>query len=169
MKQRSCCSRNGSLIVFYNYLLMFVGRGGTLVESMPLDRKVVGSNPVLAPRQESWASTSLTVACSASACKLRHSSNCCGRERLWVVVDLKRRYRNIQNEWINIIFPLSVVYGIMGEGLVFMYEFMHACMNVGLYISLYMYVAVQCCACTYVCTSGEWLYQCQNGNKIVDL
>ena len=28
--------------------LIFVGRGGTLVESMPLNRKVVGSNPILA-------------------------------------------------------------------------------------------------------------------------
>ena len=26
---------------------------------------------------------------------------CCGREHLWVVVDLKRCYRNIQNEWMN--------------------------------------------------------------------
>ena len=40
---------------------------------------------------------------SASACKLRHSVNCCGRERLWVhvVVDLKKRYRNIRNERMN--------------------------------------------------------------------
>jgi len=30
-----------------------------------------------------WASPSLAVACSASACKLRHSVNCCGRERFW--------------------------------------------------------------------------------------
>ena len=44
----------------------------------------------------------------------------------------------------NIIFPLSVVYGIMG-GLVFMYEFMHVCMNVC--ISLYMYVGVHACMC----------------------
>jgi len=26
---------------------------------------------------------------------------CCSRVRLWVVVDLKRCYRNIQNEWMN--------------------------------------------------------------------
>ena len=26
---------------------------------------------------------------------------CCSRERLWVVVDLKRRYRNIRNKWMN--------------------------------------------------------------------
>jgi len=44
----------------------------------------------------------------------------------------------------NIIFPLSVVYGIMG-GLVFMYEFMHVCMNVC--ISLYMYVGVHAFMC----------------------
>ena len=35
------------------------------------------------------------------ACKLWHSVNCCGCECLWVVVDLKRRYRNIKNEWMN--------------------------------------------------------------------
>src|SRR6218665_415243 len=28
-----------------------------------------------------WASLSLTVACSASVCKLQHSVNCCGRDR----------------------------------------------------------------------------------------
>src|SRR6218665_850304 len=48
MKQRLCCSRTESFNgFFYNYLLIFVGRGCTLVESMPLDRKVVGSNPIL--------------------------------------------------------------------------------------------------------------------------
>ena len=30
-----------------------------------------------------WANTSLAVACSSSACKLRHSVNCCGWERFW--------------------------------------------------------------------------------------
>ena len=44
----------------------------------------------------------------------------------------------------NIIFPLSVVYGIIGE-LVFMYEFTHVCMNAC--ISLYMYVGVHACMC----------------------
>src|SRR6218665_268586 len=49
MKQRLCCSRTESFnSFFYNFLLVFVGRGGTLVDSMPLDRKVVGSNPILA-------------------------------------------------------------------------------------------------------------------------
>src|SRR6218665_1650770 len=65
MKQRLCCSRTESFnSFFYNYLLIFVGRGGTLVDSMPLDRKVVGSNPILAvspSRQGPWASPSLTV------------------------------------------------------------------------------------------------------------
>src|SRR6218665_3368136 len=89
MKQRLCCSRNESFnSFFYNYLLIFVGRGGTLVDSMPLDRKVVNSNPILVampPCQGRWASPSLTVyniyyilyilytvACSASSCKLQH-------------------------------------------------------------------------------------------------
>jgi len=44
---------------------------------------LVGSNPTLAAMQGQgpWAGPSLAVACSASACKLRHSVNCCGRER----------------------------------------------------------------------------------------
>ena len=38
MKQQLCFSRTESFnSFFYNYLLKFVGRGGTLVESMPLD------------------------------------------------------------------------------------------------------------------------------------
>ena len=41
----------------------------------------------------------------------------------------------------NIIFPLSVVDGIMSGVLVFMYKCMHVCKNVC--ISLYMYVGVQ--------------------------
>jgi len=49
MKQLLCCSRTGSFNSFYyNYLLIIVERGCTLVESMSLDRKVVGSNPALA-------------------------------------------------------------------------------------------------------------------------
>jgi len=44
----------------------------------------------------------------------------------------------------NIIFPLSVVDGIMG-GLVFMYEFMHVCQKI--FISLYMYAGVHACMC----------------------
>jgi len=60
----------------------------------------------------------------------------------------------------NIIFPLSMVDGIM-VGACF-YVWIHACMQECMYISVY----VCWCACMYVCTSGEWLYQCQNGNKI---
>src|SRR6218665_1543217 len=49
MKQRLCCSRTESFnSFFYNYLLIFVRRGDTLVDPMPLDRKVVGSTPILA-------------------------------------------------------------------------------------------------------------------------
>ena len=50
MKQRLCCSRTESINSFLQLpiSLIFVGRGGTLVDSMPLDRKVVGSNPILA-------------------------------------------------------------------------------------------------------------------------
>jgi len=44
----------------------------------------------------------------------------------------------------NIIFPMSVVDGIMGR-LIFMYEFMHICKNVCIF--LYMYVGVHACMC----------------------
>src|SRR6218665_3715744 len=110
MRQRLCCSRTESFnSFFYNYLLIFVGRGGPLVDSMPLDRKVVGSNPILdSPRQGPCPSVYniyyilyilYTVACSASSCKLRHC------HLLWSGaplsssgLKLKRRYTNIQIE-----------------------------------------------------------------------
>ena len=41
----------------------------------------------------------------------------------------------------NIIFPLSVVIGIMSGGRVLMYKFMHVCKNVC--VPRYMYVGVQ--------------------------
>jgi len=51
----------------------------------------------------------------------------------------------------NIIFPLSVVYGIMGALLL--------CMNLCIYAimqeCMYIYVHVRWRACIYVCTSGE--------------
>src|SRR6218665_2465352 len=85
MKQRLCCSRTESFNSFFdNYLLIFLGRGGTLVDSMPLDRKVVGSNPILAATPGTLGKPLIvcniyytlyilyTVACSASSCKLRH-------------------------------------------------------------------------------------------------
>ena len=83
MKQRLCCSHTES---FNSFFLQLPINRGVVVDSMPLDRKVVGSNPILADtRQGPWASPSLTVyniyyilfilytvACSASSCKLRH-------------------------------------------------------------------------------------------------
>ena len=57
-----------------------VGHGGALVESMPFDRRVTGSNAALTAMWGPWASPLLAVACSASACKLQHSGSCCGRE-----------------------------------------------------------------------------------------
>ena len=60
-----------------------MGLGDALVESMPFDRRVTGSNPALAATLGPWASPSLAVACRASACKLRHIVNCWGRERFW--------------------------------------------------------------------------------------
>ena len=76
-----------------------VGRGGSLVDSTPFVRRVVGSNPALAATYGPWASPSLAVACDASA----WNSGLC-RERLWVVVDLKRRYKNSLHEWTNMTF-----------------------------------------------------------------
>src|SRR6218665_3379301 len=88
MKERLCCSRTESFNSFFNnYVLIFVGRGVTLVDSMPLDRRSWVRIPFQPPRQGPWASPSLTVglyniyyimyilytvACSASSCKLRH-------------------------------------------------------------------------------------------------
>ena len=46
----------------------FVGHGGSVVSSVPCVRMVAGSNPTLAATKGPWASPSLTVACSASAC-----------------------------------------------------------------------------------------------------
>ena len=44
-----------------------VGRGGTLVESIPFYWRIGGSNPALAATYVLWASQSLPVACGASA------------------------------------------------------------------------------------------------------
>jgi len=61
---------------------------------------------------------------------------------------------------INIIFPLFVVYGIMGVGVVFcmylcMYVCMHVCINVHVCISMYMYVV-----CMHVCVTLVCMYAC---------
>ena len=59
-----------------------------------------GSNPALAVMCGHWASPSLAVSCCASTRNSDTVSVLC-RVRLWVVVDLKRRYRNIRNERVN--------------------------------------------------------------------
>ena len=62
-------------------LTIRAGRGGTLVESMTFNRKVVGSTPTLATTQGLWASPLPAV-----ACVLRRETpiqyQCCSRERL---------------------------------------------------------------------------------------
>ena len=58
--------------------------------------------------------------------------NYCGRERLWVVVDSKRRYRNIRIEWMNIISPF--VCGRCDNGGACFYVWIHACMHECMYI-----------------------------------
>ena len=75
------------------------GRGGALVESTPFDRWVAGSNPALEITKGHWASPSLAVAHSASVCKLRHSVNCCGQERLWKTIEMDKCNTIQYNNW----------------------------------------------------------------------
>ena len=49
-------------------ILSYVGRGDSVVSSAPRMWKVAGSNPTLAATHGPWASPSLAIACSASAC-----------------------------------------------------------------------------------------------------
>ena len=68
--------------------------------SITFNRRVVGSTPAIAVTYGPWASRLPAVACA-----LRRETPiqypCCSRERLWVVEDLKGRYRNGRNEWMN--------------------------------------------------------------------
>src|SRR6218665_978754 len=91
---RACLSGTHAIDLAVDLFVDFFGRGGALVESMPFDRNVVGFNPALAATQGPWwASPSLAVACSSSACKLRQC------QFLWSEALLKgscceKRYRN---------------------------------------------------------------------------
>src|SRR6218665_4001889 len=75
-----------------------LGHDGALVDSITFNRRVVGSTPSLAVTSGPWASPLPT-----DACALRRETPiqypCCSREYLWVVEDLKRCYRNGQNEY----------------------------------------------------------------------
>src|SRR6218665_1356405 len=90
------------------------------------------------PRQGFWANPSLTVAYRASVCKLQRSVNCCGREHLWVVVDLKGTIEI--SGMIEYHFPIVCGLWDNREGLVFMYETMNLCMYMHecMYISVYV-------------------------------
>ena len=79
---------------------IFVRRGGSLVDSSSFVWRVVGSNPALFATYGPRASPSLTVASGASAWNSDIVSVLC-QERPWVVVDLKRRYRNCLIDWLN--------------------------------------------------------------------
>src|SRR6218665_1889065 len=102
MKQRLCCSCTES----YNSLFftIIVGHGSTLVDSMPLDRKVVSSNPILAATPGTLDKYIIYIIyciyCIRLPVALRRVNtdtvNYCGRERLSFVVNLKRRYTNIR-------------------------------------------------------------------------
>src|SRR6218665_3008019 len=75
----------------------FMGYGGALVESMPFDRKVVGSNPTVADTYGPWTSPSLAIARWCFGVKLSNSI----RAVLGAPLSssrLKMRYRNKQNE-----------------------------------------------------------------------
>ena len=56
------------MMTHQSLLLHKLAMCGALVDSMPFDRRVAGSNPTLAVRLGPSASPSLTVACSTSAC-----------------------------------------------------------------------------------------------------
>ena len=94
-----------SFIFLYSSTIIQSWRDGILVESITFNRRVVGSTPGLAFRVGPWARPLPAVACA-----LRRETPiqypCCSRERLWVVEDLKGRYRNGRNEWMN---PASFV------------------------------------------------------------
>ena len=77
-----------------------LGRGGSLVDWSPFVRRVVDSNPALIATCGSWASPSLAVAYMYGASVWNSDTvSVLYRERLWVEVDLKRRYRNGLHEW----------------------------------------------------------------------
>jgi len=75
-----------------------VGRGGTLVETMTFNRRVMGSTPAIAPRRDLEQVLYLQL----PTCALRRETPiqypCFSRERLCVVEDLKGRYRNGRSE-----------------------------------------------------------------------
>ena len=72
---------------------------GALVESTPFVRRVMGSTPALYSRHVGTLSKSFTHNCLLRfGVTFRHSIRAVCRERLWVVEDLKRRYRKSLNE-----------------------------------------------------------------------
>ena len=89
-------------VVRFGWRAWYVRRGGTLVESMPFVRRVMGSTPALAATKGPWASPSLTVAFGASAWN-SGTVSVLYLERLWVVEDLMRRYTNSLNEWMRLL------------------------------------------------------------------
>ena len=62
--------------------------------------RIMGSNPPLAAKWGPWASASLTVACGALAWN-SGTVSVLWRERFWVDADMKRRYRDGLNEFMN--------------------------------------------------------------------
>ena len=74
-----------------------MGRGGSLVDSWPFARRVLGLNPALAPRRDLGQ-----VLHSQLHVVLRRETStqylCCVGSASKVVVDMKRRYRNSLNE-----------------------------------------------------------------------
>jgi len=71
----------------------FMERGGALVELPPFVWRVMGSTHALA------ACRDLGQVLRRFDVKFWHSISVLCRDRLWVVEDLKRRYKNSLNEW----------------------------------------------------------------------
>src|SRR6218665_828639 len=85
----------------FGYEVWHMGRGGSLVDSSPFVRRVVGSNPALAAAWGPWKSTSLSVACGASGVKLRYSIRAASGAPLSSSGMAEARYRKSLNELIN--------------------------------------------------------------------
>ena len=83
----------------YN-IFIYAGRAGSLVDSTPFVWRVAVSNPTLAATLGPWASALLAVDHGASAWNA-DTVSVLYHECLWVVVDVKRHYRNSLNEWMN--------------------------------------------------------------------
>ena len=87
-----------STIILY---IVLVGCGGSLVDSTPFVRMVMGSNPAEAAMKGPWARPFHSQLPVALRCVNSGTVSVLCLERHRVVVDLNRRYRNILNKYIK--------------------------------------------------------------------